>query len=109
MHRKRGIVLQATVKGFDGSNELRGSILVMSEKFPYREPAPDAFETRRDALLARIVFLREAIKNTPLNLEIVTAELTKLNDSIQQAQSTQGMEIYEEVVDRLEKIVSPKK
>jgi hypothetical protein len=77
----------------------------MSERFPLPEPAPSDVEIRRDSLLLRVAELREKIKETDLDPEIVSKELTVLDTRLQQEQGSAGMKIFEEMLDTLEKIV----
>lgn len=80
----------------------------MSEKIPYKETLPDELEIRRDALLLRIIELREAVKRTTLNLEIVSKELDELDRRVQQVGGLMDIKIAEEIFGKLEQIVDSK-
>lgn len=81
----------------------------MSEKTPYHEPRPEELEVRRDALLLRIIELRQMIKTTSLDPEIVSKELDELDTKVQGVQGLQAMQLYEELFDTLEEIADSKK
>lgn len=88
---------------------IHDKILTMSEKIPYREPVPEELEIRRDALLLRIVELRQAIKSTRLNQNIVSEELNELDKKVQEVEGLLDIALFEEIFDSLEKIVDSKK
>ena len=81
----------------------------MSEKMPPHETLPPDIEVRRDALLLRVIELREAVKETDLNQEIVSKELDELATNVQKVEGSQDMALLEEIFDSLEKIVDSKK
>jgi hypothetical protein len=81
----------------------------MSEKLPYQESTPEEIEIRRDALLLRISELREAVKVTKLNQDIVSQELEGISNQIQMVRGLADMKVAEEVVDFYERMVDSKK
>ncbi len=84
-------------------------ILAMKEGIPSREPIPSEIEVRRDALLLRIIELREAVTRTSLDQELVSKELSALDRNVQQVEGLLDMKIFEDVFDTLESIVDSKK
>ena len=76
---------------------------------PPHETLPPDIEVRRDALLLRVIELREAVKETDLNQEIVAKELDELATNVQKVEGSQDMALLEEIFDSLEKIVDSKK
>ena len=76
---------------------------------PPHETLPPDIEVRRDALLLRVIELREAVKETDLNQEIVSKELDELATNVQKVEGSQDMALLEEIFDSLEKIVDSKK
>lgn len=81
----------------------------MTERMPPYEALPSDLEVRRDALLLRIVELREAVKRTGFDPEIVSKELAELDTRVQKVTGPLDMSLFEEMFDTLEKIVDAKK
>jgi len=92
-----------------GPSTVRDKIVTMSEKIPYNEPLPEELEIRRDALLLRIVELRQAVKETTFNQAIVSRELDELDTQVQKVEGLRDIEIIEGIFDTLEKITDAKK
>ncbi len=80
----------------------------MKEGLPIYEPVPNELEVRRDALLLRIVEMREAIQNTDFDQQLVSKELSELDARVQQVEGSRDMELFEEIFNTLEKIVDSK-
>lgn len=70
----------------------------MSERVPL-ESSPDVLETQRDALLARVVEMRERVQHTDLDKDLVAKELSELSTRIQQVQGAPDLQICSEVLD----------
>ncbi len=81
----------------------------MSERMPPHEPLPNNLDVRRDALLLRIVELREAVRATNLDQEIVSKELSELDTRVQKVEGLLDMELFEQVFETLEGIVDAKR
>jgi hypothetical protein len=76
----------------------------MSERMPPYEPSPSVLETRRDALLLRIAELREKIKESSLDPEIISKPLADLDSRLQATESSIDIAALEGIIDTLEKI-----
>jgi len=81
----------------------------MSERMPPHEAPPNNLEVRRDALLLRIVELRERVKVANFDQELVAKELSELDTRVQQVQGPLDMDIFEKIFDSLEQMVDTKK
>lgn len=82
----------------------------MSERLlPPQEPLPTEINIRRDALLLRIVELREAVKKTNLDQEVVTKELDEIDRRVQHVEGILDMRLFEEMFETWERIVDSKK
>ncbi len=73
----------------------------MSENIP-SERSPDVLETQRDALLARVVEMRERVEHTDFNKDLVAKELSELSTRIQQGQGVLDLQICSEILDVLD-------
>ena len=81
----------------------------MSERMPPRESLPNHLDVRRDALLLRIVELREAVRATDFDQEIVSKELGELDTRVQKVEGLLDMEVFEQLFETLEGIVDAKR
>lgn len=64
---------------------------------------------RRDALLLRIAELREAIKITTFDQEVVSKELDELDAKVQHVEGLLDMRLFEEMMEAWEKMVDPQR
>lgn len=81
----------------------------MSERIPPHEPVPRDVDVRRDALLLRIAELREVIKKTTFDQEIVSKELDELDAKVQHVEGLLDMRLFEEMMEAWEKMVDSKR
>ncbi len=81
----------------------------MSERHPPHAAGPSPLEMRRDALLLRIITLREKVKNTDFDTEIVSKELAELDTAVQSGRGDRDMKVFEDILGKLEEIVDSKR
>ncbi len=77
----------------------------MSERIPPREAIPPELEVRRDALLLRIKEMRDAVKGTDLDQDLVSKELDELDIQVQKVKGLLDMDLFEQMFDSLEHVV----